>query len=149
MEKNKLMDKDEIMTYIPHRKPMLLVDEIIIDDNDVSTGKYHVTGEEFFLQGHFPGNPVVPGVIICEIMAQSCSLLVGDYLKGKTPFYAGIDKVRFRSSVYPGDTIVTTARITNRRANLFFIDAEATVNGKVCCQGSISFALIDNDKLNK
>ena len=126
---------------------MLLVDEIEIDENQVSHGKYHVTGEEFFLQGHFPGCPVVPGVIICEIMAQSCSLLVGEYLKGRTPFYAGIDKVRFRASVHPGDTIETTAHITSRRGNLFFIDAVASVGGKPCCQGSISFALIDNDKL--
>ena len=144
------MDHEKILDLLAQRPPILLVDEA----EDVVSGEYaiatwHVPEDMAIFQGHFPGNPVVPGVIICEIMAQSCSLLVGDYLKGKPPFYAGIDKVRFRSSVYPGDTIITTARITNRRANLFFIDAEATVNGKVCCQGSISFALIDNDKLNK
>lgn len=79
----------------------MLVDEINIDENHVAHATYRVRGDEFFLQGHFPGFPVVPGVILCEIMAQSCSLLVGDQLKGRTPFYAGIDKARLNHQYIP------------------------------------------------
>lgn len=141
------MKREEIKEYIPHREPMLLVDEINIDENHVAHGLYHVRGDEYFLQGHFPGHPVVPGVIMCEIMAQACSLLVGEHLKGRTPFYSGIDKARFKSSVYPGDSIEITAKITKQRGMMFFIDASASVRGKVCTQASLSFALVDNDKL--
>ncbi|MEG1556686.1 MAG: 3-hydroxyacyl-ACP dehydratase FabZ [Bacteroidales bacterium] len=140
------MNRDIIKTFIPHREPMLLIDEINIID-DVAYAKYHVTGEEFFLQGHFPGNPVVPGVILCEIMAQSCCLLIGDLLKGRTPFYTGIDKVRFKRQVKPGDTIEVTARINVQKALIFFVETKACVDNQVCAQGNLSFALVDNDKL--
>lgn len=143
------MKREEIKTYIPHREPMLLVDEINIDENHVAHATYKVRGDEFFLQGHFPGFPVVPGVILCEIMAQSCSLLVGDFLKGKIPFYAGIDKARFKSSVYPGDLIEITAKIVNRRSMVFFIEAVAKVKEKICVQANLSFALVDNADLEQ
>ena len=90
------MTREELKEYLPHREPMLLVDEITMDENNVAHGIYHVRGDEFFLQGHFPGQPVVPGVILCEIIAQPCALLLGDALKGKIPFYTGIDKVKFK-----------------------------------------------------
>ncbi len=140
------MNREEIKTFIPHREPMLLVDEIEFDGEYVNA-VYHVRGDEFFLQGHFPGHPTVPGVILCEIMAQGCSLLVGEFLKGKTPFYAGIDSVKFKNSVHPGDTINVRARIVNRRAMVFFIEATAKVGDKVCCEGRLSFILVPNEKL--
>lgn len=143
------MTQEEIKTYIPHRGPMLLVDEINIDENKVSHAKYHVRGDEFFLQGHFPGHPVVPGVILCEMMGQACSLLVAESLRGRTPFYAGLDGIRFKSSVYPGDTFETTSKIVNRRGMIFFIEAEGRVNGRLCVKGNLSFALVDNDKLDE
>ena len=89
------MNREEIKEFLPHREPMLLVDDITLD-GEWADAHYHVSGEEFFLKGHFPGNPVVPGVITCEIIAQSCALLLGDLLKGRTPFYAGIDNVKFK-----------------------------------------------------
>lgn len=143
------MNKEEIKEYIPHREPMLLVDEINIDEDNVAHGIYHVKGDEYFLQGHFPGHPTVPGVILCEIMGQSCALLVKEYIKGKTPFFSGIDKVRFKASVYPGDTIEVTAKIVNKRAMIFFIEASASVRGKLCTQANLSFALVDNEKLSE
>ena len=100
------MNREEIKNLLPHREPMLLVDEITVDEEGTAHGLYRVRGDEFFLQGHFPGNPVVPGVILCEIMAQACGLLIGDEIKGKTPVYTGLDKVRFRNSVRPGDETV-------------------------------------------
>ncbi|MDD4395920.1 MAG: 3-hydroxyacyl-ACP dehydratase FabZ [Bacteroidales bacterium] len=140
------MNQDIIKTFIPHRDHMLLVDEINVDDNKIAHATYHVNGNEFFLQGHFPGNPVVPGVILCEIMAQSSALLIGEQLKGKTPFYAGIDKVRFKKQVRPGDTVEVTAKITTQRGLAFFIEASAAVNHEICCEGNMSFILVKNEK---
>lgn len=141
------MKRDEIKTFLPHREPMLLVDEMEIDENGVAHGKYHVRGDEFFLQGHFPGHPVVPGVILCEIMGQSSSLLVMKELAGRTPMFTGIDKTRFKGSVVPGDTVEVTARIVNQRGMIFFIEAEARVEGRLCVQAVLSVALVDNEKL--
>lgn len=137
------MERDEIKKYLPHREPMLLVDDVTLDA-DVAVGHYHVTGEEFFVQGHFPGNPVVPGVILCEIMGQCCCSLIMDELPGRTPFYAGLDKVRFKNPVRPGDTIEIRGKITARRGLTFFVDADAKVDGKLCAKGSLIFTLIDN-----
>ena len=142
------MKREEIKKLIPHREPMLLVDEINIDENNIAHATYYVTGEEFFLQGHFPGNPVVPGVILCEIMAQSCCLLVQGVLKNRTPFYVGIDNVRFKRQVKPKDTIEITAKITNQRGLIFVVKTIAKVEKDLCAKGNLSFALIDNDKLN-
>ena len=83
------MKREELKEYLPHREPMLLVDEIEIDDDGICHATYEVRGDEFFCQGHFPDNPVVPGVILCEIMAQSCALLVKDEIKEKLPLYNG------------------------------------------------------------
>ena len=141
------MNREEIKELIPHREPMLLVDEMNIDGDWVNA-KYHVTGEEFFLKGHLPGHPTVPGVILCEIMGQSCTLLVGEFLKGKTPFYAGLDQVKFKNSVHPGDTVTVRATITQRRGMVFFIDATAKVDDKVVCTGKLSFILVPNEKLD-
>lgn len=144
------MTQEEIKTFLPHREPMLLVDsleeEIVTNDNGEVTryaiGTYHVRGDEFFLQGHFPDYPVVPGVILCEMMAQSCALLLGDELKEKRPLYTGIDKVRFKYQVRPGDTIVLRSTITEHRRGLVLAKAEATVDGKLCCRGNLSFMLV-------
>jgi 3-hydroxyacyl-[acyl-carrier-protein] dehydratase len=141
------MNREEIKNLIPHREPMLLLDEVEIDENNISHGKYAIRGDEFFLQGHFPGFPVVPGVILCEIMAQSCSLLIGKGIIEYVPMYAGIDNMHFKASVYPGDTLEITSRITASKGKMYFVDSEATVKGKTVCKGSISFALIPKDQL--
>jgi 3-hydroxyacyl-[acyl-carrier-protein] dehydratase len=144
------MDREEIKTFLPHREPMLLVDsleeEIVTNDNGEVThyaiGTYHVRGDEFFLQGHFPDYPVVPGVILCEMMAQSCAMLLGDEIRTKRPLYTGIDNVRFKYQVRPGDTITIRSTITDRRQAIIFVKAEAKVDGKLCCRGNLSFALV-------
>ena len=144
------MDREEIKTFLPHREPMLLIDsverETVTDAKghqvDYAVATYHVRGDEFFLQGHFPDYPVVPGVILCEMMAQSCVLLLGEELRNKRPLYTGIDNVRFKHQVRPGDTIVLRSMITERRQSLVFVKAEAKVDGKLCCRGNLSFALV-------
>lgn len=141
-----ILNRDEIKTFLPHREPMLLVDDVTME-GDTAIAHYHVRGDEFFLQGHFPGNPIVPGVILCEIMGQSMCILVRDELaQGRTPLYSGIKEARFRQPVRPGDTIEVRGRITDRRALIFHAEAEAKVNGKTAVKGVLSFALIDTPK---
>ena len=140
------MNKEEIKQVLPHREPMLLVDEMVIDENKVAHSKYHVTGDEFFLKGHFPGAPVVPGVILCEIMAQSCALLMKDDLAGHLPLYSGINSVRFKNSVYPGDTVEIEAALTAHKANIYICDAKLSVGDRLCVRGELSFALIPNNR---
>ena len=139
-----MIEREEIKTFLPHREPMLLVDDMVLE-GDEAVGHYHVRGDEFFLQGHFPGNPIVPGVIQCEIMGQCCCILVKDELAlGRTPLYSGMTNVRFKNPVRPGDTIEVRGHITQRKGLIFFVDAEARVDGKLCSKGTLSFALIDN-----
>ncbi|MDR1112868.1 MAG: 3-hydroxyacyl-ACP dehydratase FabZ [Bacteroidales bacterium] len=142
------MNREEIKQFLPHREPMLLVDSVELDEDQVARALYHVRGDEFFLQGHFPGNPVVPGVILCEIMAQSSSMLIKELLVGRTPFYAGINNVRFKRQVKPGDTVHIISRIVRQRGLIFFVEAKAEVDGELCTQGDLTFALVDNDKLD-
>ena len=136
------MDRTEIMKMLPHRDDMLLLTEVD-KDGEWAIGKYHVRGDEFFLRGHFPGNPVVPGVILCEILAQSACVLMSDALTaGKTPMYTGMDKVRFRHPVRPGDTIETRCRIKAAKGSFYFAEGSASVNGKLCVSAEFSFAVV-------
>ena len=135
------MNKEEIKKILPHREPMLLVDEVELADGK-SLGKCHIRGDEYFLQGHFPGNPVVPGVIQCEMMAQTCCVLLVEAVKGHTPLYTGLDKVRFKGQVKPGDTIVFHCSATGQRGPFCFAKGEGRVNGKLVVKGDLSFAIV-------
>ena len=107
-------------------------------------GKLTIKGTEFFLDGHFPGNPIVPGVILCEILAQSaCVLLAGDVTEGgtKSTLYTGLDKVKFKNPVRPGDTFETTCRIIKSRPPFYFCEGEGKVDGKLCLKAEFSFAV--------
>ena len=135
------MDREQIKTILPHREPMLLVDEVTLE-GDAAVGLYHVRGDEYFLQGHFPGNPVVPGVILCEILAQSaCVLLQGSLKEGQLPMYTGLNHVKFRSPVRPGDTVQTRCRITRVKHPFYFAEGTVTVDGRLCVSAEFSFAI--------
>ena len=135
------MTKDEIMEILPHREDMLLLDEASLDGAD-AVGHYHVRGDEFFLRGHFPGNPIVPGVILCEILAQSaCVLMTDAMLDGKLPVYTGLNNVNFRSPVRPGDTIETRCRIKRAKHPFYFAEGTVTVEGRLCVSAEFSFAI--------
>lgn len=139
------MKREELMEILPHREDMLLLDEAE-RDGEVARGRYHVRGDEFFLRGHFPGNPIVPGVILCEILAQSvCVLLAGEMSEGATPVYTGLDKVRFKSPVRPGDTVETECRVTRAKPPFFFAEGKATVGDRLCVKAEFSFAVLKNE----
>jgi 3-hydroxyacyl-[acyl-carrier-protein] dehydratase len=129
------------MAILPHRDNMLLVEEAAVEDGRAK-GKYHVRGDEWFLQGHFPGNPVVPGVILCEMLAQSACVLLADVAQGKTPFYTGLNNVKFKTPVKPGDTFETECVITKSKPPFYFAEGQGTVNGKLCVKAEFSFALM-------
>lgn len=142
------MNREEIEKILPHRAPMLLVDEAETTGPEEAWGKYTIRGDEFFLQGHFPGNPVVPGVILCEMMAQACCvLLAGDPdLEGATPFLTKLDGVKFKNPVLPGDAFETRCKITRRKGPFVFAESVGSVNGKESAKATYSFALVKNDK---
>ena len=136
------MNREEIQAILPHREDMLLLDEVRRED-DEACGRYRVRGDEFFLRGHFPGNPIVPGVIQCEILAQSACVLLADALEaGKVPMYTGMDKVRFRRPVRPGDVIETRCRITRAKPPFYFAQGTVSVGEEVCTSAEFSFAIV-------
>lgn len=138
------MNREELKIILPHREPMLLVDEAVKNDDGTFSGNYYVKGDEFFLQGHFPKNPIVPGVILCEMLAQSSAVLFQNEMENNRLFvYTGIDKVKFRESVRPGDTVKFQGTLTREKKPFYFIHGLATVNGKRCMEGDFSFACID------
>lgn len=137
------MDIEAIKNILPHRDNMLLIDEAEVIDGKAHAKKY-ITGDEWFLKGHFPGNPVVPGVIQCEILAQSTCVLLSDKMNGEefTPYYTGLDKVRFKNPVLPGDTFRTECEITKVREPFYFATGKGYVGDKLCISADFSFAII-------
>ncbi len=135
------MDRNEIMQILPHRDNMLLIDDV--DDIDgTAVGHYTVKGDEFFLKGHFPNNPIVPGVILCEILAQSVCVLLKDAMHGgKLPVYTGLNNVKFRSPVTVGDTAETRCRIKRAKHPFYFAEGTVTVGERLCVSAEFSFCI--------
>ncbi len=135
------MNRNEIMSILPHRENMLLLDDVE-NKNGIAVGHYKVRGDEFFLKGHFPNNPIVPGVILCEILAQSaCVLMEKELDEGKLPVYTGLNNVKFRSSVKPGDIVETQCHIKRAKHPFYFAEGTVTVKGKLCVSAEFSFAI--------
>ena len=137
------MDRNDLKKILPHREPMLLIDEAELV-GETAVAKYTVRGDEFFLQGHFPGNPVVPGVILCEMMAQSACLLVSTD-NGGTPYYTGIKDVKFKKKVLPSDTVVFKSEIVKQKSVFYFVKSSGYVNDELCVSGEFSFAVVKGE----
>ena len=135
------MNREEIMQILPHRDSMLLLDEAWQDEDGAARGRYTAKGSEWFFDGHFPGNPVMPGVVQCEIIAQASCILFAGEMKGKTAYYAGIDKVRFRRMVRPGDTMEIKSTLLRSKMNMYVVKGEARVEGELCASGEFSFII--------
>jgi len=121
---------------------MLLVEEATVTDG-VAHGSYRVKGDEWFLDGHFPGHPVVPGVILCEMLAQAaCVLLKDRCTEGSLPMFTGLDNVKFRSPVVPGDTFESECRIKGNKGPFYFASGVGKVAGKLCVSCDFSFAIV-------
>jgi len=133
----------EIMEALPHRYPFLLVDRVIDIAEDEITAIKNVTINEEFFQGHFPQYPVMPGVLIMEALAQAAGVLElsKPENKGKLVFYAGMDNVKYKKQVTPGDQLVLHAKFIKRRGPIAVVEAEATVDGKLAVKGTLTFAL--------
>ena len=135
------MNREEIMTILPHRDNMLLLDDVERKDG-IAVGHYTVRGDEFFLKGHFPDHPIVPGVILCEILAQSACVLMQDAMsEGTLPVYTGLNHVKFRSPVTPGDTVETRCCIKRAKHPFYFAEGTVSVDGRLCVSAEFSFAV--------
>lgn len=142
------MDIKEIMKIVPHRYPFLLIDRILsIEEDKRATAIKNVTMNEPFFQGHFPGMPIMPGVLICEAIAQVGVVLAlsNSALEGKIIFFAGIDNVRFRRPVVPGDQIKFEVEILWVRGALGKMKGKASVDNQLACEGEFMFSLVDKD----
>lgn len=134
----------EIMDIIPHRQPFLLIDTIEELETGVKAiGKKCVSMNEPYFGGHFPGNPVMPGVLIIEALAQvgAVAMLSKPEMKGKTAYFAGIDKARFRQKVVPGDVLMLETEIIKVKGPIGVGKAVATVDGKKVCEAELTFAI--------
>lgn len=141
-----MLDINEIQKIIPHRPPFLLIDRITeVVPGEKAVGLKNVTMNEPFFVGHFPGYPVMPGVLIVEALAQvgSVAMLMVEANKGKLGFFAGIDGFRFRGQVKPGDTLELEVEITRLKGPIGKGKGTAKVDGKVVAEGELMFALSD------
>ena len=147
-----LLDIKSIMKIIPHRYPFLLLDAVYYIDTEYVVAAKHVSYSDIYLQGHFPSNPIMPGVLQIEIMAQAGAALVLNGIKDSSLYwiyFLGIEKVRFRKQVFPGDTIVVYCSLKDKiRRGLIIMEGECYADNKLMCRGDFKAALIEK-KTNK
>ena len=139
-----LLNTQQIMEILPHRNPFLLIDTIEeLVPGEKAVAKKNVTMNEPYFMGHFPGNPVMPGVLIIEALAQtgSVAILCQDEWKGKTAYFAGINNAKFKQKVVPGDTLELTTEIIKVKGPIGVGKAVAKVNGKTACMAELTFAI--------
>ena len=140
-----MLNKEQINQIIPQREPFLMIDEV--EENipgESCTAYKYVKEEEWYFKGHFPGNPIMPGVLIAESLAQTgaVSILGMEENKGKNALFGGIDKMKFKKQVIPGDTLKLEVKIIKRKGPIGIGEGIATVDGKLAAKGEFTFAVI-------
>ena len=141
----KMLNKEEIKKIIPQREPFLMIDEVEEYTPGESAVAYkNVSEDEYYFKGHFPGNPIMPGVLIVESLAQTgaVAILSMEENKGKNALFGGIDKLRFKKQVVPGDRLKLEVKIIKTNGPLGIGSAIATVDGKVAAKGELTFAIV-------
>lgn len=141
---NRPLSIKEILNLLPHRYPFLLVDKILEQEENKIIGVKNVTINEPFFQGHFPGHPVMPGVLIIEAMAQVGGVLMfsKEENKGKIPLFAGIDKARFKKPVHPGDQLKIKVEIIKMIKGIGKAKAESYVDGNLVASAELMFTAV-------
>jgi 3-hydroxyacyl-[acyl-carrier-protein] dehydratase len=131
---------------LPHRPPFLFVDEVTAVDPGVSAqGRWRLTGDEWFFAGHFPGRPTLPGVLMCEAIAQvgAIAVLTDERFSGKLPLFGGLDGARFRRQVGPGDELTLDVTLARMSARAGKGSGLALVGGDVACECELLFVVVD------
>ena len=142
-----MLGKEEVKKIIPQREPFLMVDEIESITPGVGAVCYkNVDENEYYFKGHFPGNPVMPGVLITESLAQAgaVAILSMEENKSKNALFAGIDKMKFKRMVKPGDRLKLEVNIIKQKGPIGIGEALASVDGELVAKGELTFALVDN-----
>ncbi len=142
-----MLNKEQIKEIIPQREPFLMIDEVEeIVMGESAIAYKNVSEDEWYFKGHFPENPIMPGVLIAESLAQTgaVAILSMEENKGKNALFGGIDKMKFKKIVVPGDRLKLEVKIIKRKGPIGVGEALATVDGKVAAKGELTFALVDN-----
>lgn len=140
-----MLDKEEIKKIIPQREPFLMIDEVeSLEPGHGAVCYKNVDESEYYFQGHFPGNPIMPGVLITESLAQAgaIAILSVEENKGKNALFAGIDKMKFKRMVKPGDRLKLEVSIIKQKGPIGVGAAVASVNGELVAKGELTFALV-------
>ncbi|BCJ94322.1 3-hydroxyacyl-[acyl-carrier-protein] dehydratase FabZ [Anaerocolumna cellulosilytica] len=140
----KVYDRNKIKELIPHRSPMLLVDNIYIMDKSIES-RYYFRGDEWFFRGHYPESPIVPGVILCEIMAQTCCGLLNEEERGKVPYLVRIVNAKFRKMVHPKEECSIKAMLYDKKGPFLFVSCKLYVKNILCAESQLSFVLKDKE----